>query len=182
MPRRLIKKHLPDPEKIRQHRYIRIFGGLLHDPNLWHLNKRSVSGAVSVGLFCAFIPGPFQMLIAAALAIFFRVNLPISVVLVWITNPLTIPPMFYFAYRVGAWLMDMPPMEGDVEMTMAWFQELLQTRWQPLLLGSFVVGSVAALVGNLAARGLWRLLVVRSWRERQRRRARGGDSPRGSAQ
>ncbi len=177
MPRRYIKRHLPDPEKIRNHRYIRVFGSLLHDPNLWHLNKRSVSGAVSVGLFCAFIPAPMQMLIAAAGAILFRVNLPISVVLVWLTNPLTIPPMFYFAYRVGAWLMGMPPMEGGVELTMEWVQAVLETRWQPLLLGSFVVGSVSALVGNLAARGLWRLIVVRSWRARRARRRHNRRGP-----
>ncbi len=178
MPRRLIKRHLPDPEHIRQHKYIRVFGRLLHDPNLWHLNKRSVSGAVSVGLFCAFIPAPMQMLIAAAIAIVVRVNLPISVALVWLTNPITIPPMFYFAYRVGAWIMGIPPMEGDIELTMDWVQELLQTRWQPLLLGSFVVGSVSALLGNLAVRGLWRLLVVRNWRARQAARRQRRNQPR----
>jgi len=56
---------------------------------------------MAVGLFCAFVPLPIQMLLAAAAAIIFRVNLPISVGLVWITNPVTIPPMFYFCYKVG---------------------------------------------------------------------------------
>jgi uncharacterized protein len=45
-----------------------------------------------------YMPPIGQMFMAAAAAIVLRVNLPISVALVWITNPLTIPPMFYFAY------------------------------------------------------------------------------------
>jgi uncharacterized protein (DUF2062 family) len=49
-----------------------------------------------VGLFCAFIPVPFQMLLAAPSAIIFSANLPVSIALVWITNPITMPPIFFF--------------------------------------------------------------------------------------
>ena len=108
MPKKFIKRHAPDKEAIRDHKYMRIFGKLLYDPNLWHLNRRSVSGAFAVGLFWAFIPIPFQMVTAAATAIPARVNLPISVALVWITNPITMPPMFYSTYRVGTWILDEP--------------------------------------------------------------------------
>ena len=77
MARRVIKKMMPDHDKIRRSRAIKLFGSLLHDGNLWHLNRRSASGAFAVGLFTAFIPVPFQMLLAAAAAIIFRVNLPL---------------------------------------------------------------------------------------------------------
>ena len=69
MAKKLIRRYLPDPHKIRDHKHLRLFGTLLHDPNLWHLNRRSVSGAFAVGLFMAFVPMPFQMIPAAALAI-----------------------------------------------------------------------------------------------------------------
>jgi len=55
-----------------------------------------------------YLPPLGRLLIAAAGAIAFRVNLPISVALVWISNPVTIPPMYYFAYLVGSWILGVP--------------------------------------------------------------------------
>lgn len=91
MPRRLFKRYMPDPESIRSQKSLRFLGKLTHDPNLWHLNRHSVSRAMAAGLFAAFIPMPMQMLLAAGLAVWIRSNLPISVGLVWLTNPITIP-------------------------------------------------------------------------------------------
>jgi len=66
---------------------------LFDDPVLWHLNRRSVAGAVAVGLFVGWLPLPGQMLVAAMLAALVRVHVPLSVVMVWFTNPLTVAPL-----------------------------------------------------------------------------------------
>ena len=76
---KLIDKFIPDPEVIKQHKSLQFLGDKLHEPNLWHLNRRSVAMAFAVGLFCAWIPTPTQMAFAAVGAIYFRANLPISV-------------------------------------------------------------------------------------------------------
>ena len=68
---------------------------------MWHINRRSVSTAIFIGLFCAFIPLPSQMLLAALIAIWLKVNLPLSVALVWVSTLITMGPMFYFAYKLG---------------------------------------------------------------------------------
>lgn len=146
---------------IRQHRYLRIFGNLLHDPNLFHFNRRSVAGAFAVGLFFAWIPVPFQMVFAAALAIPLRVNLPISVALVWTSNPVTMPPLFYFAYLLGTWILRIPESTFHFELSFEWLGSGLMLIWQPFLLGCFVMAVASSLLGYLGIRLLWRLSIIK---------------------
>lgn len=180
MPKKFIKRHMPDHNTVREHRYLQIFGDLLHDPNLWHLNRRSASGAFAVGLFMAFMPVPFQMFLAAGTAIMTRVNLALSVALVWLTNPLTMAPIFYFAYKLGAWLLNVPPREFHFQLSNEWLMAELGASWGPLLLGSLVLASASAVAGFSLIRGLWRLRLVRHLhRKKQARARREKRSPRG---
>lgn len=170
MPRRLIKRYLPDHRTIREHKHLRWIGEWLHDPNLWHLNRRSVSGAFSVGLFMAFVPVPFQMVLAALGAVALRVNLPISVALVWVSNPFTMPAMFWFCYQVGTWLLGRPERQVQFQLSWEWLSTTMLAIWQPFLLGCLVVGIVASIVGNIAVRVFWRLNVAAHHRRRRRDR------------
>lgn len=172
MPKKFIKRWMPDHEKIRSHPHLnKVFGKLLHDPNLLHLNRRSVAGAFFVGLFMAFVPLPTQMLFAAAAAIFLRVNLPISVGLVWLTNPFTMPPIFYFCYKVGAWILHTPVTKHTFALSWNWIQTELGAIWQPFLLGCFICGLSSAVLGWVAIRIIWRCHVVIHWNARKQRHA-----------
>lgn len=171
MSKKFFKRYLPDHEKIRSNETLnKLFGNLLHDPNLLHINRRSVSGAFFVGLTMAFVPVPFQMALAAGLAIYFRVNLPISVGLVWITNPLTMPAIYYFCYELGHLILGGTAKNIVFETSMDWLLSVLSEIWQPFLLGSFVAGIVSASVAMVAVRLLWRLQVVRRWQKRKDKR------------
>ena len=171
MPKKFIKRYMPDHNKIRQHPHLnKIFGTLLHDPNLLHLNRRSVSGAFFIGLFMAFVPMPFQMIPAAALAIYFRTNLPISIGLVWVSNPITIPPIFYFCYKVGAWILATPVQAVEFTLSSEWFAHELAAIWEPFLLGCFVVSTTASLAGGFGIRLLWRVNVAKQMQARKERR------------
>lgn len=167
MPKHLIKKYFPDRDTIRNHKHLRVFGNLLHDANLWHMNRRSVSGAFAAGLFWSMIPIPLQMLAAAACAIIFRVNMPISVALVWLTNPITMPPIFYINYLVGAWLMHSPPLEKGFEVSMEWFTTSMHLIWQPLYVGSLVSGIILGVIGYACIRLLWRLHIIARFKEKR---------------
>ena len=156
MPRRIFKRYMPDPASIREHKSLRFLGTLLHDPNLWHLNRHSVSRAMAVGIFAAFIPIPFQMLLAAFLAITVRSNMPISVSLVWLTNPITMPPVFYCTYKTGAWLMNVPARSLPDKLTWEWISSQLSTLWQPFLLGSVVCGVVLGALAYCLTQLYWR--------------------------
>ncbi|MBQ0725685.1 MAG: DUF2062 domain-containing protein [Cycloclasticus sp.] len=169
MPKRFIKKYFPSPKAIKEHKHLKVFGNLLNDQNLWHLNRRSFAGAIAIGLFIAFIPLPTQMVIAAAVAIIIRVNLPVAVATVWITNPVTMPPMFYAAFWVGSLLMDMPASTQAFEFSFDALLSSLGHNWKPFLLGCFVLGSVSSALGYLSARAIWRWLIVKKWSIRKRK-------------
>jgi len=167
MPKEFIKRHMPDHETIRSHKYLRCFGTLLHKPCLWHLNRRSVATAFAVGLFFAFVPVPFQMVLAAGGAIMFNGNLPISVAMVWLTNPLTMPPIFYVAYLLGSWVMDVPQSDFNFDsMSVEWLLSGLMASWQPFLLGCFILAVISATSGYIGMRMAWRMMVLKRWRRR----------------
>ena len=166
MPRHLIKRYAPDPKALKKHKYLKHLGILLHDENLWHLNRRSVSGGIATGLFWAMIPIPVQMFTAAFSAVFFRVNLPISVALVWLTNPITMPPVFYFNYKFGTWLLGAPHDVGQFQPSLEWFSREIGAIWAPLYLGSFVLGTLLAVLGYGLMRVYWRWHVLKRFRAR----------------
>lgn len=168
MPRKFFKRYMPDPHQIKQNKSISVFGNWLHDPNLWHLNRRSVAGAFAVGLFFAWWPVPLQMLFAAAAAIVFRTNLPISVGLVWISNPITMPPMFYFAYKVGAWLIGTPERAFEFEPTVEWIASELAIIWKPFLTGCMSLAIISSMIGFFAIHIIWRYSVIRRRNRRYR--------------
>ncbi len=175
MPRRLFKRYMPDPERLKTHPSLRHLGNLLHEPNLWHLNRRSVSRAMAMGLFAAFVPMPLQMLLGASLAVIFRANLPISVGLVWLTNPITMPPIFYGTYSLGCWLLHTQPISLPADLTLTWLSTELSVRWQPFLLGSLVTGIIAALLAYGLTNLFWHWHVRHAWHKRQQaRRAKQG--------
>lgn len=162
MPRRIFKKYLPSSERVRQTRSLGAFAKLLGEPGLWHLNRRSVSMAVLVGAVCALLPIPLQMLPALLLAVWLKCNLPLTIVIVWTTNPLTYVPVFYFTYRVGARLLDMPVTPPD-SVSFVWLLEQML----PLWVGSLTCGVTFGVLGMLLTRLLWRLAVVRRWEQRR---------------
>lgn len=169
MPRKFLKRIMPDHVTMREHKHFRRFGEKIMAPELWHLNRRSVSAAVAIGVFFAFIPMPGQMLVAGLLAIWFRVNLPIAVMCVWITNPLTMAPIYFFTYKVGAMILDVPLRTHEFAFTLEWLWDELGFIWQPLLLGSLICGVLAALAGVIIVRLIWRLVVINSWLKRYHR-------------
>jgi uncharacterized protein (DUF2062 family) len=169
MRRRPFQRFMPDPALLRQHKSLRVLGRWIDLPALWHINRHSVARAMGVGIFAAFMPIPLQMLLAAVLAVGARANLAISVSLVWLTNPLTMPVVFYCTYQMGAWLLRTPARVLPDHLTWEWINGQLATLWQPFLLGSVVVGLLLGALAYFATLLYWRWWVARRWRRRQAR-------------
>ena len=126
-----------------------------------------MAGAFAVGLFFAWVPVPIQMLLAAAAAILFRTNLALSVVLVWISNPVTIPPMFYFAYLVGTWVIGEPPQEFEFQLSFEWLGNELASSWKPFLTGCFILATSSSIIGYFTISQIW-IYAVRKQRSKRK--------------
>ena len=168
MAKQFLKKYLPDPEKIRNNKSLGFLGKVLHEPNLWHLNRHCVAKACAIGLFWGSIPMPFQMVPAAICAVRFNANLALSMLLVWFTNPITMPPIFYFEYLVGSWVLGMEAMEFHLDdVTPEWIAEQLYQVGVPLYFGAVLCGVILSSVSFLLVGFLWKWNVRKRWAERQ---------------
>jgi uncharacterized protein (DUF2062 family) len=179
MPRKFFRKVMPDVDKVREVKGLSMFGDTLFHPALWHLNRRSAAGGVAVGLFCGLIPGPLQMLSAAIVCIFMRVNLPLALVTTLYTNPLTIVPLYLIAYEIGEFTLgsggfSTPPALPEWKWTQMIGSMQAMGRWTmslgaPLALGLVLLASMLAALGYLTVRGMWSVYLRRAWSARRRR-------------
>jgi uncharacterized protein (DUF2062 family) len=100
--REWIRRRMPTEEGLRQTRGLRWLAPLLGRPGLWHLNRRRVALGAAIGVFCGLLIPLAQIAGAAVLALLLRANLPVAALATFITNPVTIGPIFVLAYRTGA--------------------------------------------------------------------------------
>ena len=174
MPRRLFKKLLPDPAKIKENRWLSVLGSAAHRAEFWHLTKHSVAGAFFIGVFCAFLPIPLQTLLAAFLAIIFKRNLPLSVVLVFITNPFTMAPIYYFNYWLGSLLLNEPSIYQtlSIDDIWVWLAVNFNHIGKPLVIGSVAAGLIFGSLSYLAVHLFWLWRVKSKWNKRREERKR----------
>ncbi|WP_407276612.1 DUF2062 domain-containing protein [Halothiobacillus sp. DCM-1] len=148
--------------------FMQPFAKWLAHPNLWHFNRRSVSGGVAIGLFIAFFPIPLQMLLCAIAAVIFRVNVALAVAMALVSNPFTMVPIFWGAYWIGTSLTGTQLTVPPAGMSFEWVMSQIQILWLPMLLGLLILGAAVALAAFAVIQLLWRWQV---WRHLQKRRA-----------
>lgn len=161
--RNLLKRHLPQRHHLEARGVLAFISERLHIPDIWYLHRRSSAAGATIGIFCAFIPLPVQTTSAIVLSILFRANLPLAILFSLTTNPLTITPIFFFAYRLGVRLLRLQPEKIDFSLSLEWISHTLVDIWQPLLLGCFIMASISASITYIIVRLLWRISVINHW-------------------
>ncbi len=170
MPKHLFKKLAPHPDIIKGNKHLGWIGHSLHLPSLWHFNRHNIALAFAIGLFWMWVPCPPQTVFAAATAVMLRANLPLSVALVFITNPITIPPLYYFAYEFGATILNQQIEEVKFELTFDWFQASVSSIWWPMLLGCLLLGVISAIIGYFSIHLFWRMHIIQRMKARRERK------------
>ena len=133
----------------------------LHNADLWKWNKRTISKAFAIGLFCAFLPLPLHTLLAAALAIVFSSNILLSMGLVWVNNPLTMVPIYYYTYKLGSNVIGIeidPNFQFNLDYFMGSFASAVTAIW----VGGLIVSTISAIIGYTA------ILAIYKYRAYQR--------------
>jgi uncharacterized protein (DUF2062 family) len=141
-----------------------------------------VAGGVAVGLFSGLIPGsnPVQFAAGALLSIALKVNLPIAVIVTLYSNPFTIVPLYYLAFKLGQLILfkgnsELPSFPAEFSGSALLHHLPEAFNWvlsvgKPLLLGIPLLASILAAIGYFLTDWAWRLSVCYQWRLRQRKR------------
>jgi uncharacterized protein len=138
-------------DEIIASRWLQPIAHRLVHPSLWHLNRRSVSKALAIGLLSAFVVPIGQIICAALLAIPTRANVPVAAAATLVTNPFTFPPIYYAAYRLGSFLG-----ADTISYTPVRF-------FAAVAAGMLCMGVVLAVIGFLSSRLYFRIRLSRRW-------------------
>ncbi len=146
----------------------------LDDP----LQPHRVALGAALGMLVAFTPTiGFQMVIVLTLASLLRANKLVGVPLVWISNPLTIPPIFYAGYSLGRrilgweklgrqWWLELARPPGGWWATCVFYWNRTAQIATPLWLGLVLIGGAAAVVTYYSL-----FFFLRNWQRRAARHA-----------
>lgn len=118
------------------------------------MNRRSISKGVWVGLFWGFIPMPMQMVAVMLTTPIIRFNVPVAMAMVWLSNPLTMPAMYYMEYLTGNFLLGRDGVE-DIQLTLEWFSEHIDDIFVPLYVGTAFYSIVISTLIYLLINWLW---------------------------
>ena len=178
---------MPTPDALRRNRWLRWLGPGLFHPRLWHMSRRGIALGAGIGVFFAFLIPIAQIPLSAAVSVALRANVPAAIVATLVNTPLTFPPVYYAAWKVGSRMLGertddaaAPALAIPHEQRPAHTQTGLQQRarhalgdvGKPLIVGAVTFAVVFGLLAYLAVNAGWHLRVRLKRRARLRTRAR----------
>ena len=161
-----ITRHIPTRETVQENWLLRPFARHLSHSSLWRMNRRSLPRGVALGLFVGVIIPFMHMVIAAILAIPLRANVAVAAAVTWVVNPLTIPPLYYAAYRIGSWelhhdatLLNPRAAEqfsSELSRLLFWVHQASG----PIAVGILTIAVVVAVGGYFGSAVAWRFILL----------------------
>jgi uncharacterized protein (DUF2062 family) len=148
-------------------------------------SPRAIAGGFALGTFVAFTPTMgIQFFIVMFLATVLNMNRPAAFVTIWITNVATVAPIYTFNYWVGSFFRQGPSVHDVYRTLLELTAQLARMNlWDiidqfkivmslgreifiPLVIGSIIVGTVAAVCVYIVSFAVIRYLSIRRNRKR----------------
>lgn len=123
--------------------------------------RKNVARAVFIGVFIGFIPMPGHMITVMALMPFARFNVPIAIASVWVANPVTMPFIYFFEYKVGAMLLGMQ-IDSSMQMNETWILENIKHIFLPLYFGTAIVALAVSALLYMIVNWCWKRSITRA--------------------
>ena len=172
-----LRRHIPSRETLHHNPLLKPFARQLGKPELWRMHRRSVPRAVALGLGIGVVVPVMHTFLAALLAIPLRANVAIAAAFTLLINPLTIPPLYYLAYRTGLWEMHADAAVTNAAAAAHFSSELSRLLFWvheasgPIALGILTIAVGAATLGYALTAVAWRSWLSLKLRRRRRARA-----------
>ena len=131
-------------------------------------NRKMISRGVVLGVFIAFIPMPMQMAAVLLFMPIFRFNVPIALAMCWLSNPITMPPMYYIEYQLGSFILGIQPQ--PVELTLEWFSSNMDDIFIPLYFGTLIFSIVGSISAYWIVNHFWKTSVHRDKKKHRKNR------------
>ena len=103
-----LRRLMPSHESVANNRWLKWLGPSVLHPRLFHLSRRGVATGAAIGVFFAFITPIAQIPLSAAACVVLRANVPVAIVATLVNTPPTFGPVYYAAWKVGAWVLAEP--------------------------------------------------------------------------
>ena len=131
-------------------------------------NRKMISRGAVLGIFIAAIPMPMQMAAVLLFMPLFRFNVPIALAMCWLSNPITMPPMYYMEYELGSFMLGIKAQ--PVELTLEWFSNNMADIFIPLYFGTFIFAVVSSISAYWAVNHFWKSSVYKDKKKHRKDR------------
>ena len=152
----ILKKYSPKRENIN-------LGWLnkhLTDPELWKWNKKTIAKAFAIGLFCAFLPIPGHTILVAILSMMLSANILLSILVVWVNNPITMLPIYYFTYKIGASIIGIE-IDPEFEFSFGYLMDNLGSATLAMWIGGLITSIVASTLGYFSIISIYKYKALK---------------------
>ena len=135
------------------------------------VNRKSITRGLAIGIFWGFIPMPMQMLAVVATTPLTKFNVPIAIAMVLLSNPITMPFMYYMEYLTGTFLLGYESLH--VELSIEWFSSNFEDIFIPLYTGTLFYSIVVSATVYYGVNWLWIKSVRKEKRHQKQKDSRG---------